>query len=192
MDLYSSEVACMDGSTTTLSSFRHKVLLIVNTASRCSYSSQFAALQQLYDKYREHGLEILAFPCNQFNGKEPGSNAEIAEYCRNEFRVTFPMLRKIDVRGPKMHSLYEKWIEQAPFAGFDLSTEKGRWMDDFLKEKHPDIYAGDGVKWNFTKFLIGRDGRVAARYETPIEPAAMESMIERLLNEPENNKLQSS
>ncbi|UUZ97298.1 glutathione peroxidase [Paenibacillus sp. P25] len=169
------------GKPAELSDYRGKVLLIVNTASRCSYSRQFAGLQQLYDKYGRQGLEILGFPCNQFNGKEPGSSEEVQAYCEGQFGVTFPLFEKIEVIGASAHPLFVYLTELAPFRGFDNGTAEGQWMQDFLKEKYPQIYDGDGVKWNFTKFLIGRDGQVKDRFETTIEPKDMEPAILSLL-----------
>lgn len=181
MSIHSFQVQTSQGKPVELSVYRGKVLLIVNTASKCSYSRHFAGLQELYAKYRENGFEILAFPCNQFNGKEPGSNPEIQETCAREFGITFPVFEKTDVRGSSAHPLFQYLTDQVPFGGFDLQSENGRWMQSFLQEKYPDIYAGDGIKWNFTKFLIGRDGTVKGRYETPIEPAQIETDIHLLL-----------
>lgn len=181
MSIYSFQVNSIQGKSVGLSDFHGKVLLIVNTASQCGYARQFAGLQELYAKYREKGFEILAFPCNQFNGKEPGSNPEIQEICTRELGVTFPVFEKIDVRGISAHPLFQYLVQQAPFRGFDLRTESGQWMESFLLEKYPDIYAGDGIKWNFTKFLIDRDGTVKGRYETPIEPSDLELEIQLLI-----------
>jgi glutathione peroxidase len=161
--------------------YRGKVLLIVNTASRCSYSRQFADLQKLYDRYQEQGFEILGFPCNQFNGKEPGSSSEIQNYCESTFGVTFPLYEKIEVRGSSAHSLFQYLVQQAPFKGFDTESSNGLWMQNFLQEKYPDVYAGDGVKWNFSKFLIDSNGQVCGRYETTTEPFEIESVVRSLL-----------
>ncbi|MGO4729608.1 glutathione peroxidase [Paenibacillus sp. 2KB_22] len=181
MSIFSYQVPFMDGHEVDLSAFKGKVLLIVNTASRCSYSRQFSELQQMYEKYREQGLEILAFPCNQFNEKEPGSSAEVVQYCRREFQVSFPILEKVEVIGQSIHPLFHYLIEEAPFQGYDLDTEQGQWMDNFVKEKHPELYQGNGVKWNFTKFLIDRSGNVQGRYETTVAPLEIEPAIQILL-----------
>ncbi|QHT63267.1 glutathione peroxidase [Paenibacillus lycopersici] len=164
-----------------LSEYRGKALLIVNTASRCGYSRHFVGLQRLYDAYRGQGLELLGVPCNQFNAKEPDDDAQLQAYCRNELGVTFPLAAKTDVIGPNAHPLFGYLTARLPFAGFDETDENGRWMRDFLLAKYPDVYAGDGVKWNFTKFLIDRDGRPAGRFETPVEPDALAPAIEALL-----------
>ncbi|MFB8373779.1 glutathione peroxidase [Paenibacillus taichungensis] len=183
MSLFSYQVPFMDGHTGDLSVFEGKVLLIVNTASKCSYSRQFTELQHLYEQYRDQGLEILAFPCDQFNHKEPGSNDEIAQYCRNHFHISFPIFEKIEVTGPFIHPLFRDLVETVPFEGYDMESEEGRWMDQFLKEKHPELYRGDGIKWNFTKFLIDRTGEVSGRYETTVAPKEMESAIRDLLRQ---------
>ncbi|WP_168120193.1 glutathione peroxidase [Paenibacillus sp. HB172176] len=181
MSIYDFKLRAISGKLIDMSIYRGKVLLIVNTASQCAYSRQFADLQGLYESLREQGFEILAFPCNQFNGKEPGSNAEIQGYCETSFGLTFPMLEKVEVRGAHAHPLFAYLTEQSPFRGFDMETSGGRWMDDFLREKHPDIYRGDGIKWNFTKFLINRDGAVRGRYEPSLEPGDINPDIEALL-----------
>ncbi len=181
MSVYDFKVNSLDDQLVDLSIYRGKVLLIANTASRCGYARQFAGLQQLYESYRHKGFEILAFPCNQFNEKEPGSGSEVKEYCESSFGVTFPLFEKIEVRGPSAHPLFEYLTQQAPFQGFDTHTAGGQWMQDFLQQKYPEIYAGDGIKWNFSKFLIDRNGRIHARYETTTEPSEIESVIVSLL-----------
>ncbi|QHW32787.1 glutathione peroxidase [Paenibacillus rhizovicinus] len=181
MSIYTYAVKGNDHEQIAMSEYRDKVLLIVNTASRCGYSRHFAGIQKLYETYRGQGFEVLGFPCNQFNAKEPDGDASVLAYCRGEFGVTFPLAAKTDVIGPDAHPLFSYLTAQLPFAGFDASTENGRWMRDFLTEKYPDIYAGNGVKWNFTKFLIDRDGRPAERFETPVEPESLAPAIEALL-----------
>ncbi|MFE6073473.1 glutathione peroxidase [Paenibacillus sp. NPDC057886] len=183
MSIFNYQVPFMDGHTSDLSVFEGKVLLIVNTASKCSYSRQFTELQHLYEQYRDQGLEILAFPCDQFNHKEPGSNDEIAQYCRNHFNISFPIFEKIEVTGQSIHPLFRYLVETVPFEGYDMESEEGRWMDQFLKEKHPELYRVDGIKWNFTKFLIDRTGEVSGRYETTVAPIEMESAIRNLLRQ---------
>lgn len=181
MSIYDFHVNTITGKTIEMSIYRGKVLLIVNTASRCSYSRQFAELQKLYESYRGQGLEILGFPCNQFNEKEPGNNSEIQEYCTGNFGMTFPLFEKVEVRGQNAHPLFQFLTNQASFQGFDTQTLNGKGMEGFLQEKYPDIYAGHGIKWNFTKFLINRDGQVHHRYETTTEPFEIQPAIEALL-----------
>ncbi|PYI51792.1 glutathione peroxidase [Paenibacillus flagellatus] len=181
MSIYDIQVNGMDGRPVEWSAYRGAVLLIVNTASRCAYSRQFAGLQRLYDTYRDQGFTILGFPCNQFNDKEPDEGPAVRLYCEQTFGVAFPLFAKTEVRGPSAHPLFRYLTRQAPFRGFDPESPEERKMEWFLKEKYPDIYAGDGVKWNFSKFLIGRDGRVAGRYETTTEPDDIEPAIRSLL-----------
>jgi glutathione peroxidase len=181
MSIYDFQVNTINGKLIDMSIYRGKVLLIVNTASRCSYSRQFAGLQKLYEIHHEQGFETLAFPCNQFNEREPGNNSEVQEYCERNFGVSFPLFGKVDVRGQTAHPLFQFLTKQAPFQGFDTQTSDGPWMQNFLQEKYPDNYAGDGIKWNFTKFLIDRKGHVHGRHETTTEPFDIESEIESLL-----------
>ncbi|CAM4513126.1 MAG: glutathione peroxidase [Paenibacillus macerans] len=181
MSVYDFQAALIDGTLIDLSAYRGKILLIVNLASKCSFSRQFAGLQKLYETWRDQGFEILGFPCNQFNGKEPGNNGEVRETCRREFGVTFPLFEKIDVRGEAAHPLFQYLTEQAPFQGFAPDSADGRWMSDFLQQKYPDIYAGNGVKWNFSKFLIGRDGQVLQRFEPTVQPEDIHPFLERLI-----------
>lgn len=181
MSIYDFQVNTIWDRPVELSIYRGKILLVVNTASKCSYSRQFAGLQQLYESHNERGFEILGFPCNQFNEKEPGSNSEVREYCESSFGVTFPLFEKIKVRGPEAHPLFQFLTEQAPFRGFDTRKSDSQKLQRFLQEKYPDILAGDEIKWNFSKFLIDQNGRLCGRYETTTEPFEMEPIINSLL-----------
>ena len=145
------DVAVQDiaGQATTLASYRGRVLLIVNVASECGYTRQYAGLQGLFAKYQDKGLTVLGFPCNQFGGQEPGTNAEIRQFCSTTFKVTFPLFAKVEVNGPGRHPLYALLAGPgSPFPG--------------------------NISWNFAKFLVGRDGRVLARYDSGTEPDAPE------------------
>ncbi|SDD03156.1 glutathione peroxidase [Paenibacillus sp. UNCCL117] len=177
MSIYDFQVNTINGSPIELSIYRGKALLIVNTASRCSYSRQFADLQKLYENHKERGFEILGFPCNQFNEKEPGSNSEVRDYCQSNFGVTFPLFEKVEVRGQNAHPLFQFLTEQAPFRGFNIQTSDAQKMHSFLQEKYPDLLVGDGIKWNFTKFLIVQNGQLYGRYETTTEPFEIEPFI---------------
>jgi glutathione peroxidase len=147
----------IDGSDRDLGSYLGEVVLVVNTASQCGFTPQYAGLQALQDTYAERGFTVLGFPCDQFGHQEPGTEAEIASFCESSFGVTFPMFAKIDVNGADAHPLYQ-W----------LKDEKGGLL-------------GDAIKWNFTKFLIGRDGTVVARFAPQKDPADLAGDIERLL-----------
>ena len=140
-DLYDIPLTRIDGSQTTLADHRNKVLLIVNTASRCGFTPQYAGLEALYRKYKDQGLVILGFPCNQFGAQEPGNEEQIASFCEMNYGVSFPMFAKVDVNGPNAHPLFVA-----------------------LKKQAKGILGSEAIKWNFTKFLIGRNGDVLQRY----------------------------
>jgi glutathione peroxidase len=148
----------IDGKDTTLNAYKGKVMLIVNVASKCGLTPQYEGLQAIHDKYKDKGFTVLAFPCNQFNGQEPGTNEEIKQFCSTKYHVTFPLFDKIDVNGPKRHPLY----------------------DALAGPVSP--YPGD-IKWNFGKFLVGRDGKIIKRFEPKTKPDAAEvtSAIEEAL-----------
>ncbi len=146
---YEIAVKDIDGKATTLAPYQGRVLLIVNVASQCGYTPQYAGLQAAFDKYQARGLTVLGFPCNQFGEQEPGSNAEIKKFCTTTFHVTFPLFDKIEVNGAKRHPLY------AALAGKDSP------------------FAGD-IGWNFTKFLVGRNGKILKRFDSAVEPDSAE------------------
>ncbi len=148
----------LDGTAVPLAGYRGKVLLIVNVASRCGFTSQYTGLEALYRKYRDRGFEVLGFPCNQFGAQEPGSEAEIAAFCSSTYDVTFPMFGKIDVNGDDAHPLYQH-----------------------LKNAKPGLLGTEGIKWNFTKFLVDRQGEVVARYAPKDSPESLDSAIAALL-----------
>ena len=147
-----------NGESISLAGKAGKVLLIVNTASKCGFTPQYAGLEELWRKYRDQGFEVIAFPCNQFGGQEPGSAEDIAGFCDINFGVSFPLMAKIEVNGDKAPPLY-----------------------DWLKAQAPGIFGSRGIKWNFTKFLIGRDGKVMRRYSPAVKPQRLERDIEALL-----------
>ncbi|NMP31486.1 glutathione peroxidase [Thalassotalea sp. M1531] len=146
------------GDEVNLSDYQDKVVVIVNTASACGFTPQYEGLQKLYEKYKEQGLEILAFPCNQFKEQEKGSNEEIKSFCDLKFNIQFPLFGKIDVNGENAHPLY-----------------------NYIKSEAPGILGSKNIKWNFTKFLVGKDGKVVKRFSTMTKPEAMESAIKALL-----------
>jgi glutathione peroxidase len=139
--LYDIEVRAIDGRSETLSAYKDKTLLIVNVASACGFTPQYAGLEQLYREFRDRGLVVLAFPCNQFGRQEPGTESDIAAFCSTKYDVTFPLFAKIDVNGPHAHPLYQ-WLK---------SEKKG-------------VLGTEAIKWNFTKFLVDRHGAVLRRY----------------------------
>ncbi|MCP3021983.1 glutathione peroxidase [Cupriavidus basilensis] len=160
-NVYQFEASSLAGLPVPLSQFSGKVLLIVNTASECGFTPQYAGLQALQDQYAASGLEVLGFPCNQFGKQEPGDAAQIGQFCESRFHVTFPMFGKIDVKGDNAHPLY-RW----------LTSEK------------PGVLGLEAIKWNFTKFLLRRDGTVFKRYAPTTKPEDIKRDIETLLAEP--------
>ena len=156
--IYDIPLTTIEGAPTTLAAFRGSVLLVVNVASKCGFTPQYAGLEELYKKYKDRGLVVLGFPCNQFMWQEPGDGNEIKSFCTLKYDVTFPMFAKVDVNGKDAHPLYKHLKSEAP--GF-LGTES--------------------VKWNFTKFLVDREGKVMRRYATMTKPEKLAADIEKLL-----------
>ena len=181
MSIYDFKAKSITGQEVSLADYKGKVLLIANTASKCGFTPQYEELQELYQTYQKQGLEILGFPSNQFAEQEPGSNADVQNFCRINYGVTFPLFEKTDVRGENAHPLFAYLTEQAPFKGFDLKHPIGEKLQGVLQDKFPEFLEGNGVKWNFTKFLIDREGKVAGRYEPTTTPLSMKDDIERLL-----------
>jgi glutathione peroxidase len=158
--IYDFEAARLTGGNANLGDYRGQVLLVVNTASRCGFTPQYAGLESLYQRYRDQGLVVLGFPCNQFGGQEPGSAEEIGAFCQTSYSISFPMFAKIDVNGPDTHPLYA-----------------------FLKHQAAGILGTEAIKWNFTKFLVGRDGRTVRRYASATTPEELAADIQKALSE---------
>ena len=156
--LYDFEARQIDGKTVPLKKYKDKVLLIVNTASACGFTPQFGGLEELHKTYGPKGLVVLGFPCNQFGAQDPGRNEEIAEFCQLNYGVSFPMMAKIDVNGPAADPLYQ-----------------------WLSAEAPGLLGSKSIKWNFTKFLVGKDGQVIKRYAPNDAPAALAKDIEKAL-----------
>jgi len=176
MSIYDFTVNAADGSPRALSDYAGKVLLIVNVASKCGFTPQYEGLEALYRKDADRGLEILGFPCNQFGGQEPGTQDEIAEFCSTTYNVTFPIFEKVEVNGPGAAPLYA-WLRSQ--AKGDFSADNPLYKH--LKDRVPNVLESDDVKWNFTKFLVGRDGNVIRRYESTATPEQIAQDIEPLL-----------
>ena len=160
MNIYQIPVTSIDGTPGTLAAYQNQVLLIVNVASRCRYTSQYSALELLYRKHHPEGFSVLGFPCNQFGGEEPRTEREILGFCLREFEISFPLFSKIEVNGPQTHALYQ-----------------------FLKEEEPALGDQHAIEWNFTKFLVDRSGRVVHRYAPKFSPGDIEPDIVRVLKE---------
>ena len=156
--IYDFEARQIDGKTVPLKQFKDKVLLVVNTASACGFTPQFGGLEELHKTYGQQGLVVLGFPCNQFGAQDPGTNEEIGQFCQLNYGVSFPMMAKIDVNGPAADPLYQ-----------------------WLSAEAPGLLGSKSIKWNFTKFLVGKDGRVIKRYAPTDSPASLAKDIEKAL-----------
>ena len=156
--IYGFTVARLSGEEMSMNTYRSKILLIVNTASRCGLTPQYAGLEALWQRFGERGLVVLGFPCNQFGAQEPGDAGEIAEFCEINYGVSFPLFAKVDVNGDTTHPLFA-----------------------YLKARAPGLLGSQAIKWNFTKFLVGRDGEVVKRYAPALAPEAIAPDIEALL-----------
>ncbi len=156
--LYDFEVEKIDGNKQSMADFSNKVLLIVNTASKCGFTPQYEGLEQLYRDYRDKGLEILAFPCNQFGGQEPGSEEQIQQFCDLNYQTSFPLFKKVDVNGDQAEPLY-----------------------NYLKDKARGVLGSKSIKWNFTKFLVDKQGKVVRRYGSTTKPDEIRQDIEALI-----------
>jgi glutathione peroxidase len=181
MSVYDFKAKTTDGEEISISQFKGKVLIIANTASKCGFTPQYSDLQKLYKKYNGQGLEILGFPCNQFGEQEPGSNSEVKKFCQLNYGVDFSIFEKIEVNGQNAHPIFKYLTREAPFKGFDLSNPMGNILYRIINEKYPEILVGDSIKWNFTKFLINRQGEVIKRFEPTVEPMDMEDYILKAL-----------
>ncbi len=180
--IYDITVKDMDGSDVSLANYKGKVLLIVNVASKCGLTPQYEGLEALYQKYKDQGLEILAFPCNQFLEQEPGTNEEIQNFCSLNYNVTFPLFDKIDVNGEAESPLYTYLKKQAPFKGYPEGTEEFATMLDEIHQKTGTGFdQGDAIRWNFGKFLVSKDGKTILRFEPMVTPDMMEEAIQELL-----------
>ena len=157
-DIYEFEVQKITGDKARLGSYENQVMLIVNTASKCGFTPQYEGLEALYKKYKDQGLVVLGFPCNQFGRQEPGSESDIEEFCQLNYGVSFPMFTKIDVNGDDADPLFK-----------------------YLKSSQKGLLGSEKIKWNFTKFLVNRDGKVIARFASTVKPENLEKDIEKLL-----------
>ena len=182
--IYDITVKDMDGSDVSLANYKGKVLLIVNVASKCGLTPQYEGLEALYQKYKDQGLEILAFPCNQFLEQEPGTNEEIQSFCSLNYKVTFPLFDKIDVNGEAESPLYTYLKKQAPFKGYPEGTEEFATMLDEIHQKTGTGFdQGDAIRWNFGKFLVSKDGKTILRFEPMVTPDMMEEAIQKMLED---------
>lgn len=178
---YAFEAEDVMGITHKMEEYRGNVVLVVNTATQCGFTPQYDDLQDIYEKYQSAGLEILDFPCNQFGNQAPGTNEEIVSFCDAKFGITFRHYAKIEVNGENEHPLYKFLKEQKGFAGFDKENPLAMMLQSRLGRLQPDFMTSSDIKWNFTKFLIDRDGNVVERFEPTADMALVEERIKELL-----------
>ena len=164
-NIYGFKVSDDVGQQVSLKQYKGQVLLIVNTATRCGFTPQYEELEKLYQKFHERGFEILDFPCNQFGEQAPGSIEEIHEFCMVNFDIHFPQFDKVEVNGPNASPLFSYLKTKCPFTGFDQSSEMGKLLHEMFFKQDPNYAQSPDVKWNFTKFLVDRKGRVVHRFE---------------------------
>ena len=174
--VYDFKVKDMDGKEVSLSEYKGKVLLIVNTATKCGFTPQYEELQEMYEKYKDKGLVILDFPCNQFGGQAPGDIASIHEFCTSKYETTFPQFDKIDVNGENESPLFAFLKSKQAFKGFG-NGEQAKFMDEMLKKQDPDYASKPDIKWNFTKFLVDSKGNVVARFEPTVSMNLVSTMV---------------
>ena len=180
MSIYDFKVKTQDGGDVSLSDYRGKVLLIVNTATGCGFTPQYDELQDLYEKHQKDGLEILDFPCNQFMDQAPGSDEEIHDFCTGRYGITFPQFSKIEVLGAGADPLFKYLSENTTFEGFGKSPMT-LILKGVVKKMDKDYKNNGNIKWNFTKFLIGRDGEIVARFEPTAPMKDVRAKVEEAL-----------
>lgn len=180
MTVYDFSVKAQDGSEVSLADYKGKVLLVVNTATECGFTPQYGDLQKIYEAHQKDGLEILDFPCNQFGEQAPGTDSDIHTFCTGRFGVTFPQFSKIEVRGDGAIPLYKWLCENTKFEGFDKNP-MGVILNGVAKKMDSDYKNNSAIKWNFTKFLIDREGNIVARFEPTASMKKVQEKIEEVL-----------
>ena len=178
MSIYDIKVKNRRDEDISMSEFKGKVLLIVNTATGCGFTPQYKGLEELYQKYHDQGLEILDFPCDQFGHQAPGSDDEIHEFCTAKYKTSFDQFRKIEVNGENETELFKYLKAEQGFKGFDL---KGKILIPIVKKMDPDYANNSDIKWNFTKFLVDREGNVVERFESTIDPKKIDEKIANII-----------
>lgn len=181
MSIYDYKVKEQDGTEISMDRYKGQVLLIVNMATGCGFTPQYTELQEIYEEFRNKGLEILDFPCNQFGNQAPGSTEEIVSFCDARFGITFTQFEKIEVNGKNAHPLYQYLKEQKGFEGFDEDHPLTPMLKSALERIDADYKNNPDIKWNFTKFLIDRNGTVVKRFEPTADIADVEQKITELL-----------
>lgn len=183
MSIYDFKVEDVNGVEISLKDYAGKVILIINSATECGFTPQYDALQDIYEKYEEEGLVILDFPCNQFGNQAPGSNEEIVNFCDSRYGITFPIFSKIEVNGENASPLFTYLKSKKGFVGFAPDHPLTPTLESVLVRIHPDYANNSDIKWNFTKFLIDREGEVVERFEPTADMAEVEEKIADLLKQ---------
>ena len=178
--IYDFQAETNNGENKALSDYKGSVLLVANTASKCGFTYQYEGLQKVYDEYKDQGLVVLGFPSNQFGGQEPGSDEEVAEFCQINYGVSFPLFAKSDVREESVSDVFQYLTEAAPSQASIPPRADRKWPAT-SKPKCLSVWRDNSIKWNFTKFLINRDGEVVKRYESNVNPLDIKADIEALL-----------
>jgi glutathione peroxidase len=179
--IYDFSVKMADGSTLNLADYKGKPLIIVNTASKCGFTPQFKGLEELYEKYKEQGLVIIGFPCNQFKEQEPGSGEEAAGFCQRNYGVTFPITEKVEVNGENTHPVFAWLKANSTMKDIGKLGLSAMLLNLFTRKKNADGSESSDIRWNFTKFLLDKEGRVAERFEPTEKPEDMEKLLQTLL-----------
>ena len=180
--IYDFTVKDRKGKDVSMKEYANEVLLIVNTATKCGFTPQYDEVEKLYDKYRSEGFVVLDFPCNQFGQQAPGTDESIHEFCKLNFGTDFPRFKKVKVNGPDADPLFKFLQEQKGFAGWDMEHPIAHILDDMLSKDDPDYKEKPSIKWNFTKFLIDKNGIVVARFEPTTKIEVIEAEIQKLLH----------
>ena len=181
MSIYDYKFMDIDGEEVSLDKYKGKVLIVVNTASKCGFTEQYKDLEALYQQYKHKDFEILGFPCNQFGAQEPGNSAEIKGFCEINYGVTFPLFEKVCVRGEEAHPLFKELSEALPFKSFNMEHKIGGPLQQFIEAKFPHFMEGNSIKWNFTKFLVDKEGNFIERFEPTTVPSEIAPEIEKLI-----------
>ncbi|MBR6800629.1 MAG: glutathione peroxidase [Eubacteriaceae bacterium] len=180
MSIYDFKVTAQDGVEVPLSGYKGKVLLIVNTATGCGFTPQYSDLQKMYDEFHNNNFEILDFPCNQFGAQAPGTDEEIHTFCTTKYGTTFKQFSKVDVNGENAHDLFKYLTENTSFEGFDKNM-MGKMLEGMLEKAVPDFHTSSDIKWNFTKFLIDKEGNIVKRFEPMTDLKEIEKAIKEII-----------
>jgi len=179
--VFDFSVKTQDGKMVKLDSYKGQYILIVNTATQCGFTPQYEEMQHMYEKFKDDGFVILDFPCNQFGEQAPGSNQEIHNFCTSTFNITFPQFAKVNVNGPDEDPLFTWLKKQKGFEGFDQSNPIGKHLHEAFLKQDPNYAENPDIKWNFTKFLIDREGNVVARFEPTMDMNKVADAIYRAI-----------